>query len=424
MKILVISQTAWNTTNSFGNTVTNWFDGWNDSHFYHFYTRQQEPNTRIVDRFFRVTEADILKKGLSNKDIGISFNSEEIANNINNDAKQIEQKYTSRLHKSKHEIIYFGIEQLWLLKKWITEPFLQFVDEVNPDIVFAFAYAPYILAPAIECIKRRNEKVKIILHVADDVLEAYCQTAWYRRRYLIKQLDNCIYQADKLYAASEAMANKYRDKYHKEFTPLYKGCAFEYTVKEKQNKPIKLVYAGNLLYGRAQTLSIITNALHSLNTDEVHAFLEIYSNTTLSEKEKGRLNDLKNSFYMGTRPYDEIKKILNQADVVLHVESFEESQKKVVKYSFSTKIIDCLQSGSCVMAIGPKGLASIDYFNRVDGAIVINEMDQIEHEIYKLIHDKDTLLRARSTREYAFANHEIGVVRKKLKADFESLLQS
>ncbi len=46
---------------------------------------------------------------------------------------------------------------------------------------------------------------------------------------------------------------------------------------------------------------------------------------------------------MGPRSYDEIKHIMHEADVVLHVESFDEKSIETVKYSFSTKIIDCLQ---------------------------------------------------------------------------------
>lgn len=38
MRVLVFSQAAWNTANSFGNTVTNWFDGWEDTHFAFLFT--------------------------------------------------------------------------------------------------------------------------------------------------------------------------------------------------------------------------------------------------------------------------------------------------------------------------------------------------------------------------------------------------
>lgn len=67
---------------------------------------------------------------------------------------------------------------------------------------------------------------------------------------------------------------------------------------------------------------------------------------------------------MGPRSYDEIKHIMHEADVVLHVESFDEKSIETVKYSFSTKIIDCLQSGSQILGVGPSGIASIEYLKK------------------------------------------------------------
>ncbi len=422
MNILVFSQASWNTSNAFGNTVTNWFDGWSDTHFFHFYARQQKPNTDIVEKYYHVSAIEIIKKTIKFQCSGRIIDSSDVVEKGTVKELNTEQEQIAKLHNSSNQIIYWGMEQIWLSKIWINKNFDAFVKEANPDIIFAFATSPFILEPAIKHIKVKKPSVKVVLWIADDILCGYNQSAWYRRGYLKKGINYCFSVADRIYGASVEMCQKYSKMCGKEVIPLYKGCSFERSVKEKKSAPLRLVYAGNLLYGRFETLKKIISVLRIINSDECNAVLEVYSNTPINEKEKQQWFDNINAFNMSVRPYKEIKGILNESDVVLHVESFEKEQIETVKYSFSTKIIDCLESGSCVMAIGPKGLASIDYFNMVDGAIVINEISQIEEVFLKLVYEEDTLSRARRTRSFALHHHEIGLARKNLRADFERLL--
>ncbi len=423
MRVLVFSQASWNTVNSFGNTLTNWFDGWEEAQFFHFYARQQKPNTKIVDTYYHVSAIEILKGSLLGRQTGTMFNASELIFEDSNEKTEKEQSQIAKLHRNKKEIVYWGMEKVWLSKKWINSSFDRFVGVANPDVIFAFATNSYILEPAIQHIKQSYPDVKVILYIADDPQAEYENHAWYRRGYLKKGIDYCFDVADKLYGASDEMCEKYRSIYGKEVTPLYKGCTFEKPVKKENNDILRLVYAGNLLYGRKETLIEIAKSLAKINELGVKAVLEVYSNTPIDEDEKRQWFDNINAYYMGVRPYDEIKTILNEADIVLHVESFEEDRMKAVKYSFSTKIIDCLQSGSVVVGIGPSGIASIEYIRKVDGAITIDNNSDIYRELSNLIEQKDTFLsRANATREYAIQHHDVNAVRKKLHNDFISVM--
>lgn len=423
MRILVFSQAAWNTANSFGNTVTNWFEGWDDTHFFHFYARQQKPNTDIVEKYYNVSAIEILKKSLRGQQAGRIFVASEVVEERSIASEKHEQKQITKLHKNKNEILYWGIEQVWRSEKWINKFFDEFVNEANPDIIFAFATNPYILKPAIEHIKKINPSVKVVLWIADDILAGYEQNAWYRRGYLRKGIDYCINNADILYGASVEMCEKYSAIYGKKVTPLYKGCTFNEPSKEKNNFPLRLVYAGNLLYGRLDTLEEIIKALRAINEDGCKAVLEVYSNTPIAGKVKNEWFDDINASYMGTRTYLEIKTIMNEADIVLQVESFERKQMETVQNSFSTKIIDCLQSGSQVLGIGPGEIASIRYLKNVDGAIVIDSQEQINNVISGLVRERETIImNAQKTRNYAMKNHDKNHVRQELRKDFENLL--
>ena len=122
-------------------------------------------------------------------------------------------------------------------------------------------------------------------------------------------------------------------------------------------------------------------------------------------------------------PYNEIKRLMREADIVLHVESFDETQIKLVRLSFSTKITDCMQSGSMMMAIGPMSVASISYANNVPGCVVVNDLKNIDATIRSLINSKSTILKnAEKTNNFAKENIILDKIQKRLRNDFNSLL--
>ncbi len=423
MRVLVFSQAAWNTANSFGNTVTNWFDGWEDTLFFHFYARQQKPNTDIVEKYYHVSAVEIIKKTLRGKQAGSVLEPTDVIEKEAATDTNAEQEQIAKLHKSSNEILYWGMEQVWRSGRWLNRRFDAFVEEADPDIIFAFATSPYILEPAIKHIKKKKPSVKVVLWIADDILGGYEQNAWYRRGYLKKGIDYCFAVADKMYGASVEMCDKYSSIYGKEVTPLYKGCTFDRPVKESNNSPLRMIYAGNLLYGRIDTLKEIIKALRVINADSSKAVLEVYSNTPLIGEEKKEWFDDVNAFYMGVRPYEQIKAIMNEADIVLHVESFEKKQMEAVKYSYSTKIIDCLQSGSVAVGIGPANIASIEYMRKIDGAFVVDNIDNIMEKITQIV-DSNLVTRASLTRKFAMDKHDINIVRNRLHSDFSKIVNS
>ena len=261
------------------------------------------------------------------------------------------------------------------------------------------------------------------MFIADDVYGAIDNVAWYRQCYLRKEFEKCIEYSDKLYAVSEEMCELYEQRFNKPVEVLYKGCDLSTEPKGFLNEPIKIVYAGNLYYGRDDTLAELAKALEKINSTKTVAKLEIYTGATITSEIERKLNIVGSSEIMGSRPYNEIKEIMKNADIVLHVESFEEKQKELVKYSFSTKIIDCLQSGNVVLGIGPSNIASIEYLKKIDGAFVIDDMDNIFDSISKILNEKNYIKRKckKGLVNFAKENHELTVVREKLKEDLTTM---
>ena len=426
MNVFVFGEAAWDDKNSFGNTISNFLCGdvWRNDKFCNFYARKQMPDNKIAAAYYNLSAVDILRGIFRFRIKGRTFQTEHMHSEqlSLDDAHGKEQKHIDKLHQSKNEFIYFGHEQIWRSRVWLNRYFAEFIHEAAPDILFAFATSPYILWPLIQYLKKHT-RCRVVLLIADDVYGSYEHSAWYRKRYLKREFEKCIMTADKLYGISDEISELYAKRFGKQVTTLYKGCDLSQGPKQYLNQPLRFVYAGNLLWGRDDTLGMVAQVLEKLNKERIKATLEVYTGTIITPQIQEKLNRGDSARIMGSRPYDEIKRIMHEADVVLHVESFEEEAIETVRYSLSTKIIDCLQSGTQVLGIGPGEVASIRYLRKVDGAMVIDEQERIEQVVTTLISNQAQMLaNARKTRSYAMQKHELGNVQKKLRKDFTELL--
>lgn len=425
MNILIFSEAAWDDRNSFGNTVSNFFCGkvWERDHFCNFYVRKQAPENKADVAYYNLSATDILKGVLRLHIEGRRFTTgtmrtEDMKLQV---AHEKEQKRIDRLHKNGNQLVYYGHELVWRSRIWLNRAFKQFVAENQPDVLFAFAASPYILLPLIQYLKKHTQ-CKVILLVADDVFGNYDRCAFFRKGYLKSELQKCISMADRIFGISDEMSELYRERFGKAVTTLYKGCDLSEQPKQYLNRPLRFIYAGNLYYGRDNTLALVASALEQVNRDGVKAVLEIYTGTTVTEELRKKLNKAGTSEIMGSRPYVEIRKILHDADVVLHVESFERESTETVRYSFSTKIIDCLQSGNQVLGIGPKGLASIEYLRKIPGVLVADEPYKISSCIQEFTSEGSKISEnSAAIRTFALEKHDICTVQKRLRSDFENV---
>lgn len=421
MRILVFTHNSWDDTNALGNTLSNFFcgDEWKNDEFYNIYMRNTMPNNKVCKNYYRMTIKEIIKKYFAKEKIGKKFTYDFKKDNKNESSTNKDQKLIDTVHKYSLSFVYPIMDYVYRRKRWLNENFKNYVNESNPDIFFSFVTGVSMLKPVIKYVKE-NTKAKIVLFIADDVYGSYDTKSRLQRNKLKKEFKEIVDMADHVYGASNELCTAYKKIFNKDMEPLYKGCSFIYQPKKKTNEIIKFVYAGNLFYGRVDILSKVAKAIDNSNkTSDKKAILKIYTGATITDDIKDKLNIKDSSIIVGKRPYDEIKKIENEADYVIHVESFEQANIDYVKYSFSTKIIDCLQSGSCLVGIGPKEIASMKYIEGINGAHVINKVQDIDEEIKKLIaNQKNSVSDANKIREFAIKTHEIQGNHERMRSNF------
>lgn len=421
MKVLVISRNAWDDTNSIGNTLTNFFGDLRNIEFANIYFRSAQPNNGVCRTYYRTSETEVLKNWFRPDQIGRSFQWEPAQRETRQSlSASHEKKMIHAIQKHGLGFTYKLSDAAWYSEKWINPNLRAFVENFAPDLIFSFVKSAPQYYLTIRYL-RETFDIPLMTWIADD------EYTGFSRRGARKEIDNLTYilrESAVVYGCSEEICTYYNTIFGCSATPLYKGCDLSAPLRKKSGDPIRIVYAGNLLYGRMEILLQLAGALETCASGGRKIEFEIYSNTPLTPEEETGFGRCSCTKYMGRRDYAVIRERLAEADVVLNAESFEEEQILKTKYSFSTKIIDCLQSGSVLLGIGPAGLASIEYIRRIPGACVIDDLQQLESGLRTFLDDAHRFgQRAETIRAFARRHHDGAVQSLQLQQNMMDIIK-
>ena len=425
MRILVITKYAWDDRISSGNTLTNLFSEWPNAVFYTVYCRSAYPNNECCHDYFTVSPINLLKNFFTPWKIGRSFSTEnpneDTTNGTDGTGRNTEASITKISKKIRILSVFYDL--MYSTRLWMNKKLKRFLENANPEIVFCFGISDAFNLTLIKHIKR-IQKVPVVSYFVDDHYKTGLRAWEIYNRNRNRRLKELALISDKRYAITQMMCDAYSEIMQVKFELLTKGCQV-CDVVLKDHKPLRMVYAGNLLFNRDKTLIDLVKVLKDVNKENGRRLrLDIYSATPVNEYTKFLLNEEGVSILHPSKPYSEITTILKDADIVLHVESFDREQREVVRYSFSTKITDCLQSGAMVMAIGPDDIASIDFMKRVPGAIVVTDMQNLGSVLLSLLQNPQSILdNARFANAFARREMCIEGVRLRLQNDFDSLIK-
>lgn len=417
LRILVLTNIEWSDENAFGNTMSNLLGEMPDADIACLYRRNAKPKNNVCNKYYKISYSSVVKNFFHPQKIGEYQENLTLSDNEEVDTVQKrEGKLVSFIHKWKLTRLAYRMEDFLLKNKcWENEKFKKFILDFNPNFIIGFTSALLMDGLLVESILKLIPKCKYITFLTDDLFGSN------KSKKVRENLKKQILLANKRYAITESLKKRYEEIYGVDFEILRKGCSFETPVLKKNNQKIIITYAGNLLYGRANTLVRLAREIEEINKNSIHNFyLKIYSSTLVSDLQKRELSIEGASEFCGAEPYEKIKMFLQESDLVLHVESFEKKQKEIVKYSFSTKITDCLQSGSVLLAIGPEGLASIEAAKNIPGSVVINDLTKLGKVLLGVV-NMDFYNEAMKTREYAKKHYGIKEIRAQLLETLNAL---
>lgn len=411
MKILVLTLNAWNNSNSTGNTVSNLFSELSkDDEIANIYCRNEAINNTICKRYYKVTENDILHHLLSPKFCGkiiegIPKNSSQKETNILSN-----HKCGNFLRKYRFTSLLILRELIWLIPVWMNSNLDRFLNNFAPDIIYMHGHSNLYMHRLLDYCARKTG-AKIVMYWGDDMYgrKTRAPLGYLYETFLRKRYRKSIRQSSLLFGGSLKLCDEYSEIFGKKFIPFFKECKQVcYDDRKKVGNPITIVYAGNLLFGRELMIVNLVKDIAKVNTKELNRqlLLKIYSNTSPSEESLVVLDDKKNSCFMGCKPYKEVCEEMDKSDLVLFIESFEKKCIKSTRLSFSTKIIDCMQSTAGIIAIGPQEIASMDYIIRNNLGYIISDLTQVEDRLTYLVEHPEIIQENNKHKvEYAQAYH-------------------
>jgi len=384
MRILTISLNAWNDTMATGNTFSNFFKNLKpEDQIANIYCRDENINNKICKLYFKVTERDQIIKIFDKSHCGSVFKYSHVS--LLNTPKKyksnnLKQILFGLLQKIRPSILLYIREFLWDMNIWKSQCLFDFLKDFHPDIIYMHGHNNIYMHKLLwYCQKVTNAKVAVFF--GDDMYNDKGETFLkkkYHKRYQ-KQLEFTINNANILFGGSPKLVEEYGSIFGRQFNLLIKSCDSFSLCKDKNTScPITLMYAGNLLYGRDSVLKDVANIIQLINKDRVIFQMHIYSASYTDTKTKKILNDGINSFLHAPKNFSEICHLLNQTDLALFVESFDERYKKQTRLSFSTKIIDYFQADTAILTYGPADVSSIDYLLHSKVSFTATSFDELK----------------------------------------------
>lgn len=381
-RVLVISHNSFNYKNNMGITLCNLFKDWPSDCINQLYFRKESPTKGICDNYYMITDIDTIKRKDKNQ-IGKCFTDKNILEIQDMENDEVSKKIYD-LGKKRKPFMYIVRNLLWGNNRWNSPKLQQWINDFNPEVIY-FASGGYCFSCKIALEIAKNRKIPIVTHIFDDfyIRQVKSFSVFYhmnRIQYkhtfnkLMESSNRCIYICDE-------MKNDYEKFFGDKGDVLMTSYKNSKRIKTN-SKTIRFSYVGNLGLGRGDSLVDIGRALKKVSNGKT--YINVYSVETRKDILKNMTIE-NGIIFKGRIDKEEVEDIIQNSDILIHVESMEDKIKQNVKYSISTKIADSLNSNACILAYGPSDVASINYLEKNNAAIVISSKSKLENTLKEIL---------------------------------------
>lgn len=425
MRVLVISKEAWRDEQNGGNVLTNIFSQLPDAEFAQIYCNEQEPNNTICKNYYQMTDKMMVNNILHGTKVGRKI----IYKDFPSFTTASKESYKGINNKFGGNIKRIGRELVWEFGKWDSNEIISYAKDFNPDIIFAPCYGNHYMQK-LTVLVHNALNIPVISYISDDFYtnkQFKLSPIFWLNHFILRYRTRKTF---KHYSLVYTMTNEQKEQCEKDFNANMKllrknGLFKQEYLKSSVNKPIRIVYAGGIYLNRWKTLGALADVIRKINSQEAKFILDIYTNNILNEEMQKAINDGITSRVHKAVSMEELADIYHQSDIALHAEAFDIINRHVVRMSFSTKIVDCLDSGCAVMAICDSKQAGGAYLRRNNCAICINKLSDIEKTLMQIIANPNILLEYQHNafeigRKYHLKEH----ITKDMINDFESLIKN
>ena len=397
-RVLVISHNPFSDTQNNGKTLSAFFSGWPKDKIAQLYLTPDKPDFTICEKFYRITDLDVLKKFVKKGSCGSAIKKENI---VNNEKEMLHKNklyiFVRNLFLKRLPMMYCIRNIVWQkVKPWNDKKLEDWINEFKPEVVFFQSSNVYSVFDMVNHICNKF-KTTLFMETTDDyVTKHFSIDPFYlidinkmRERYQL-----LVNKSKYIFAISDFMAREYKEKFGGNYKVAMNSIDISNEVipyKNVNNETIRLLYTGNLGLNRWKVLEKIGKVLKRLNEKGIKAKLDIYSIDRPANNILKRLNIKNVMEYKGALDKEGLIRERNISDILLHVESFDKKNKNITRLSISTKIPECLLSERCLVVVGPSDIASIKYVkdNKIGKIIDCINDKEMENEFKDIIENRE-----------------------------------
>lgn len=425
-KVLLFSHSGFSDENANGITMKNLLSAWSSEEKAEFYCDVQPPDFSAAHDYFRVTDMQMLTAFAGKKATHIFKPQNTMMDEAavsHADYKKIPSRIPTWLKHQKYNFFMKWLrEAMWEVSPWGHRELDRWIDDFSPDALI------YMVGESIfmdHLVLRTVEKTGVPLVLYNS--EAYriidlkertgLERAYYRKvEYLYQQLNQ---KAVLVIYNCELLQSSYADRFQTGARQIVAYNSASIVCSEYHPHELMLItYFGNLGVGRVDSLLQIADILR-----EMDANLSINVYGTANEVDKKRLCEHSNICYHGFVSSSELQRVIEQSDILLHVESFDPEIVPKLRYAFSTKIAQCLCAGRPIFCYAPLGNASVEYLNNENAALVATNQPELKEKFRQFIVCPDLRTQyAERALKLGKNNHQRGNTAALIRQNIEELL--
>lgn len=428
MKVLIISYECWRDDSNGGNVLSNLFDGMNNIEFAQVYCKGGLPQNNVCKKYYYMNDKmafDALCK--HKKSFGKKLDYKDFPDNKPISKNERSEKFYDFFRHYDFSIFFLLRELLWKLSPWNNDNLKQFILKFNPDIIFAPCYGNLHML-RLDCWIKEILDIPMLSYISDDnysFQQFRIDPFFWIYRFMIHfSIKKTVKNYNLLYTMTQQQAYELSKKLNVKMQILRKGVNIkDFFVPKHENYCLKFIYAGGIYVGRDAILYKIACILKKLEKEGLKYSLDIYTNSKIKKKYYKMLNNGLNNTVHGPVSAKELKKLYLHSDIALHVESFKKKYAYQTRLSFSTKIVDCLESGCAIFAVCPKMNSGWQYLKEQNAAMCVDDIKKLESSLRKITESKllRTKLRENSSNCLVI-NHDINKIQSSLYKDFNQAI--
>lgn len=433
MKILFLALGSWRKDNSLGNSYSSIFGKMENVEIAHVFASSQKPDYQNnITRYFQIEEKAMMRSALSfgrGEAVGKEVKLSDFKEIKTKDKKQDVAIYSKGLSFGKKHhwmLLYWARDFAWRMGRINYNALMDFINDFKPDLFF-LSYGNFFSSIRLALYIKEHTDLPMVMHMQMDHYSlkrvSYNPLFWIDRFLKRRMIRKLASRTDLMYCITERLKDELQESLKVPCKVLYKipddsRAAEPY---KELHKPIRFLYTGNIGANRWKTLAILAESLRELQ----FGHLDIYTANPITKKIDNALNIEGFSTIHKPVSQDEVIRLQNEADVLVHVEAFDLRNRLLVRCAISTKIMDYLSVGRSILAIGPADVDSIDFLRVGDAAMIANSKVDLMREL-KRIKDNNAILFDYSNRgiKYLHENFDADTMRAQVYKDLQHVINN